>query len=65
MRQHRPIEEYKTVHGVPSSIDQQVNQHLKLGFELYGRPMVLATSSKVDIMVQPMIRYSTVEEING
>lgn len=64
MRQHRPIAEYKVVHGVPSTIERHVNHYLELDFELYGRPMVLATADKIDIMVQTMIRYKTPEEIN-
>ncbi len=57
MKQDKHIAEYKVVHGVPSSIDKQVNHLLDFEFELYGKPMVLTTSSNVDIMVQPMIRY--------
>jgi len=63
MKQLRRIAEYKVVHGVPDSIERKVTHYLERGLELYGRPMVLATADKVDIMVQPMVRYKTSDEI--
>ncbi len=57
MKQHKTVAEYKTIHGFPSTIDMQVNFYLKENFELYGKPMVVRIESKIDIMVQTMIRY--------
>ncbi len=56
MKPHKSVAEYKTIHGFPSTIDMQVNHYLKQDFELYGKPMVIRIDSKVDIMVQTMIR---------